>query len=46
MRIVGHDPQRFREPIGLVDTLALLTLASAIGVTLVTALTAVGRLLT
>jgi hypothetical protein len=46
MRTFGHDPRAFREPIGFVDTLALLTLASAIGVTFVAALTAIGGLLT
>jgi hypothetical protein len=36
MRIVGSDPNGFRAPFGFVDTLALLTLASAVGITLVT----------
>ena len=35
MHTVGHDPKAFREPIGFVDTPALLTLAGAIGTTLV-----------
>jgi UPF0716 family protein affecting phage T7 exclusion len=46
MHTLGHDPRAFREPIGFIDTLALLTLASAIGVTLVAALTAVSSMLT
>ena len=34
MHTVGHDPNVFHEPLGFVDTLALLTLASAVGLTL------------
>ncbi len=45
MHALQRDPNVFREPIGFVDTLALLTLASAIGVTLITAVTAVSSLL-
>jgi hypothetical protein len=36
MRTVRHDPNSFREPIGFVDTLALLTLTSAICLTVFT----------
>jgi hypothetical protein len=36
MRTVGHDPNSFREPIGFIDTLALLTLTSAICLTVFT----------
>jgi hypothetical protein len=41
MHTVGHDPNVFREPIGFVDTLALLTLANAVGTTLVMAAMAI-----
>ena len=36
MHTVGHDPNAFHEPLGFVDTLVLLTLASAIGMVLAT----------
>jgi hypothetical protein len=35
MHTLGHAPNAFHEPLGFVDTLALLTLASAIGMVLV-----------
>ena len=34
MHAVGHGPDDFHAPLGFVDTLALLTLASAVGLTL------------
>jgi hypothetical protein len=39
MHTVGHDPKAFREPVGFVDTLVLLTLASAIVMGLITLVT-------
>jgi hypothetical protein len=41
----GHASNGFREPIGFVDILAFLTLASAVGVTLTAAVIAVAGLL-
>jgi hypothetical protein len=35
MHTVGYDPNAFYEPLGFVDTLTLLTLASAIGMALI-----------
>jgi hypothetical protein len=34
MHTVGHGPDASHAPLGFVDTLALLTLASAVGLTL------------
>jgi hypothetical protein len=34
MHAVRHDPDDFHAPLGFVDILALLTLASAVGLTL------------
>jgi hypothetical protein len=34
MHTAGHDPHDFRGPLGFVDTMTLLTLASAVGLTL------------
>jgi hypothetical protein len=45
MRTLGHEPNSFREPIGFVDTLAFLTLASVVGVALITVVTAIVSLL-
>jgi hypothetical protein len=45
MHTVGHDPKAFREPVGFVDTLALLTLASVIIMALITLVTAAVLLL-
>ena len=41
MHAEQRDPKSFREPRGFVDMLALLTLASAVGLSLVIIVTAV-----
>jgi hypothetical protein len=46
MHPMGHNPETFREPIGFVDVLALLTLAGVIGTVLVSAWVAISSWLT
>jgi hypothetical protein len=45
MQTIARDINLFREPLGFVDLLALLTLAGSVCTTSVLLLTALGRLL-
>jgi hypothetical protein len=45
MHTLGHDPNAFHEPLGFVDALTLLALASAAGLTLALSVLAIVSLL-